>query len=125
MKPHSIALGVMAALLALACWRVSVVTGDRDTLEAGLATRTLERDTARRTAEGWKKQADEAETKIRALQDEAQACLTREQEATATAEQGRAILETAKSRDMTPEEQGKVPDAATRRSLFDSLDRPL
>ena len=125
MKPYAIALGVLAALLALACWRVSVVTGDRDTLEAGLAARTLERDTARRAAEGWKKQVDEAETKIRALQDAAQACLAREQEATATAEQWRTILEPAKSRDMAPEEQGKVPDEATRRSLFDSLDRPL
>lgn len=125
MKPQSIGICVLAALLVLACWRVSVVTGDRDALEERLATRTLERDTARRTAEGWEKQAEEAETKIRALQDEAQACLTREQEATATAEQWRAILETAKSRDMAPEEQGKVPDEATRRSLFDSLDRPL
>ena len=34
MKPYAIALGVLAALLALACWRVSVVTGDRDKSEA-------------------------------------------------------------------------------------------
>lgn len=116
---------VLAALLILACWRGSVVTGDRDALEERLAARTLERDTARRAAEGWKMQVEEAEIQIRALRDEAQACLTREREATATAEQWRTILETAKSRDMAPEEQGKVPDEATRRSLFDSLDRPL
>lgn len=125
MKPHSIALGVLVLLLAGAVLAGLSLKGQRDTLEADLAARTLERDTALRTAEGWKKQVDEAETKIRALQNAAQACLAREQEATATAEQWRAILETAKSRDMAPEEQGKVPDEATRRSLFDSLDRAL
>lgn len=114
-------------LLALlgALWHVSVLRGENSTLEERLQTRTGERDSAIKDAAGWKAGVEEKQTSIRGLQESLDSCLGREESAMATADQWREILETAQSRDMAPEEKGKVPDEATRRMLFDSLDRPL
>ena len=98
---------------------------DRERFKAELITRTLERDTAVTAAKGWKERAAVAETTILALQEEVTSCLERERDAAASAEEWRTILAEAKSRDMAPEETGKVPDAPVRRALFDALDRPL
>lgn len=98
---------------------------DREYLKAELETRTLERNAAIAAAKGWQERAAVADTTILALQGEMQSCLERERDAVTSAEEWRTVLVEARSRDMIPEDTGKVPDATARRALFDALDRPL
>lgn len=76
-------------------------------------------------AASWRKVADEAADRTLAVQGVAEACLAREQAAQADFDQWAALIEQSRSRDLTPEEKGKVPDENARKALFDSLDRPL
>ena len=82
-------------------------------------------DAARKEAAAWKLTADQARAGQTVLAGQAQACLDRESDAQADAELWQAILEQAQARDMNDAEQKGVPDDATRRSLFDDLDKPL
>lgn len=76
-------------------------------------------------AASWRKVADEAASRTHAVQGVAEACLAREQAAQADFDQWANLIEQSRSRDLTHEEQGKVPDENARKALFDSLDRPL
>ena len=76
-------------------------------------------------AASWHKLADEATDRTLAVHGVAEACLAREQAAQEEHDQWAKLIEKAKSRDLTTEEQGKVPDDNTRKDLIDSLDRPL
>lgn len=68
---------------------------------------------------------DRANTAMRALLVQAQACMDRETAARADAERWQQILENMTLRSMSEEEKSGVPDDATRRALLDALDRPL
>lgn len=125
MKAGLLVAAVLLLALLGALWHVSVLRGENSTLEERLQTRTGERDTAIKEAAGWKAGVEEKQNSIHGLQESLDSCLGREKSAMATADQWREILDAAQSRDMAPEEKGKVPDEATRRVLFDSLDRPL
>ena len=87
----------------------------------------LEKDlaAARKEAAVWKRTADQARAGQSALAEQAQACLDRESAAQADADQWRAILTEMQTRDLSDAEMTGVPDDATRRALFESLDRPL
>lgn len=76
-------------------------------------------------AASWRMMADEAGERTLAVQGVADACLAREQAAQEDFDQWADLIEKAQSRDLTPEEKGKVPDENARKALFDSLDRPL
>lgn len=87
----------------------------------------LEKDLAavRKEAAAWKLTADQARAGQTALAGQAQACLDREAAARADADQWQAILTEMQTREMSDAEKTGVPDDATRRALFESLDRPL
>ena len=87
----------------------------------------LEKDlaAARKEAAAWKLTADQVRAGRTALAEQAQACLDREAAARADADQWRAILTEMQTRDLSDAEKTGVPDDATRRALFESLDRPL
>lgn len=87
----------------------------------------LEKDLAavRKEAAAWKLTADQARAGQTALAEQAQACLDRESAAQADADQWRAILTEMQTRDLSDAEKTGVPDDATRRALFESLDHPL
>lgn len=87
----------------------------------------LEKDlaAARKEAAAWKLTADQARAGQTALAGQAQACLDREAAAQADAEQWQIILTEMRTRDLSDAEKTGVPDDATRRALFESLDRPL
>lgn len=87
----------------------------------------LEKDlaAARKDAAAWKLTADQARAGQTALAGQAQACLDREAAAQADAEQWQIILTEMRTRDLSDAEKIGVPDDATRRALFESLDRPL
>ena len=116
--------GLSLCVLVVLCYAF-VLRADVATLEAQLQTRTAERDKAMEDAATWKVGVEEKQISIHGLRTTLEACLAREQTAMATADQWRDILENSQSRDMAPEEKGKVPDATTRRKLLDDLDRPL
>ena len=124
MKSLYVSLALGAALVLALC-RVSALKSDCELLEATLSVRTLERDSALAVAESWRARALATDTAILGLREETTACLEREREAANATEEWRNVIAKAKSRDMAPEETRKVPDAVTRRALFDSLDRPL
>lgn len=87
----------------------------------------LEKDlaAARKEAAAWKLTVDQARAGQTALAGQAQACLDREAAAQADAEQWQTILTEMRTRDLSDAEKIGVPDDATRRALFESLDRPL
>ena len=87
----------------------------------------LEKDlaAARKEAAAWKLTADQARAGQTALAGQAQACLDREAAAQADAEQWQTILTQMRTRDLSDAEKTGVPDDATRRALFESLDHPL
>lgn len=87
----------------------------------------LEKDlaAAHKEAAAWKLTADQARAGQTALAEQAQACLDREAAAQADAEQWQTILTEMRTRDLSDAEKTGVPDDATRRALFESLDRPL
>lgn len=93
--------------------------------EAALAE--LERDLAewKSTAARWQAVAEQARQGGEALAAQAQGCLDRAAAAEAEADEWRQLLEAAESREMDATERREVPDNATRRRLFDALDRPL
>lgn len=80
---------------------------------------------SRVAADAWKLTADQARAGQTALAEQAQACLDREAAAQADADQWRAILAEMQTRDLSDAEKTGVPDDATRRALFESLDHPL
>lgn len=93
--------------------------------EAGAALLQKDLAAARVAAETWKLTADHARAGQTALAEQAQACLNREAAAQADADQWQAILTEMRTRDLSDAEKTGVPDDATRRALFESLDRPL
>ena len=68
---------------------------------------------------------ERANTAMRALLAQAQACMDRESAARADAERWQQILEGMTPRPMSEQEKTGVPDDATRRALLDALDCPL
>ena len=106
-------------------WVRSRAAGNIQTLEARLQACSTERDQALAAAAAGKAALDEQRKSVTGLQTALDACLAREQTAVATADQWREIIASAQSRDMAPEEKGKVPDATTRQLLQESLDLPL
>ena len=93
--------------------------------ESGIALLEKDLAAARKDAAAWKLTADQARAGQTALAGQAQACLDREAAAQADADQWRAILTEMRTRDLSDAEKTGVPDDATRRALFESLDRPL
>ncbi|CAI3241579.1 hypothetical protein DWUX_2524 [Desulfovibrio diazotrophicus] len=118
---------IVAVLLGLAAMSgyAAVLRGNIQTLEARLQACSTERDQALAAAAAGKAALDEQRKSVTGLQTALDACLAREQTAVATADQWREIIASAQSRDMAPEEKGKVPDATTRQLLQESLDLPL
>lgn len=80
----------------------------------------LERD-----AQHWKKAREATLSVNAALSQYAEACLKREADARADAEDWRQILADMESREMTAQEKEGVPDEKTRRALAADLDAPL
>ena len=93
--------------------------------EAALAE--LERELAewKDAAARWQALYEQARQGGEALAAQAQSCLDRAARAEAEADEWRQLLEAAESREMDATERREVPDDATRRRLFDALDRPL
>lgn len=93
--------------------------------EANVAQLEKDLAAARKDAAAWKLTADQARAGQTALAGQAQACLDREAAARADADQWQAILTEMRTRDLSDAEKTGVPDDATRRALFESLDHPL
>ncbi len=123
----------------ISCWKALLLVGVGGALcvvitvqrlhlaEADAVITGLEHDVKewKEAAARWEAVAQKAQEGEAALYAQAQSCLDRAAGAEAEADEWRQLLEAAESREMDATERREVPDDATRRRLFDALDRPL
>lgn len=108
----------IAACIGLLVWRNQYLNSELKLEKAAHETTRLERDT-------WKAQAEAALARAEALADTARACLTREAQARADAEERAVIMANVKPRPRTEAEQTKVVDDETRSRMVERLNRGL
>lgn len=95
------------------------------TLKADLALERVSHEATRKERDDWKSQALAARTSAEALAASARACLDREAQAQADAEERAIIMANMKARPRTEAEQAKVVDDETRSRVVERLNRGL
>lgn len=114
-----------ALVYLLLMWRIDSLGDDLELEKKAHESTRAELHQAQEDGLGWKAAYEKARDAAQAHKDTAAACMERELQARQDRQEREAILQPARPRPRTEQEQRQVIDDETRKRAADRLNRPL